>query len=76
MIKNKKKNLLILVAIILIIGSVVIIKEINSKNKYNSIKAEKQESTGEEVSEAPSSVSNEEGNLETVEEGVNEIQRR
>ena len=40
MIKNKKKNLLILVAIILIIGSVVIIKEINSKNKYNSIKAE------------------------------------
>lgn len=72
MIKNKKKNLLILVAIILIIGSVVIIKEINSKNKYNSIKAEKQESTGEEVSEAPSSVSNEEGNLETVEEGVNE----
>ena len=72
MIKNKKKNLLILVAIILIIGSVVIIKEKNSKNKYNSIKAEKQESTGEEVSEAPSSVSNEEGNLETVEEGVNE----
>ena len=72
MIKNKKKNLLILVAIILIIGSVVIIKEINSKNKYNSIKAEKQESTGEEVSEAPSSVSNEEGNFETVEEGVNE----
>ena len=71
MIKNKKKNLLILVAIILIIGSVVIIKEINSKNKYNSIKAEKQESTGEEVSEAPSSVSNEEGDLETVEEGVN-----
>ena len=52
MIKNKKKNLLILVAIILIIGSVVIIKEKNSKNKYNSIKAEKQESTGEEVSEA------------------------
>ena len=50
----------------------MIIKEINSKNKYNSIKAEKQESTGEEVSEAPSSVSNEEGDLETVEEGVNE----
>ena len=72
MIKNKKKNLLILVAIILIIGSVVIIKEKSSNNKYNSIKAEKQESTGEEVSEAPSSVSNEEGNLETVEEGVNE----